>query len=365
MSKLLAELTVLPETGKGGQFTTEHGPPYGIQDKATLHCKEGYKLPNETVSTVLFKHGDLAWEPAKLYCQPVSELNTLPETGEGGSLKVSRNAPPYHPGDTAELTCKAGYRHPTQKKSIVVLENGRLIWKPATLFCTAVRCPTPFIPVYGKVTDTQYRYPHHFKYECREGYRLNRPVKSYHCMANGKWMPTPPSNVACLQVKCPLLQAPLNGSMSTYTQSFGSMVTFQCDPDYTLLQGETTRRCQGDGTWSGANVVCGKVPCPPIDHSIVKLVDMDQSVVVHCDHGRTVRVRCLPTGEWTLPPPFCQVLPPVSSPAAVPVVAPSPAAPAPKTRATKLSKRSLVWVWMLILVILGMGLWNWRRRATF
>lgn len=164
----------------------------------------------------MFKDGYLAWEPAKLLCQPVSELNTLPETGEGGSLKVPRNTPPYHLGDTAKLTCKAGYRYPHEKESTVVLEKGRLIWESTKLFCTAVRCPAPFIPAYGKVTDTRYRYPHYFKYECQEGYRLNRPIRSYHCTSTGKWMPTPPSNVACLQVKCPPLQAPLNASMSTY-----------------------------------------------------------------------------------------------------------------------------------------------------
>lgn len=366
-------LTTLPTTGRGGKFVTQHHPPYRVGNTARLTCGRGYKVPNYPVSSVKLVRGRAVWVPPEIHCEPVTQLYLLPETSTGGSLKVSRSTPPYHLGDTAQLVCEPGYTPPSKTKATVVLEKGRLVWKPDKLMCTAVPCPKPFIPVNGKVSDPVFRYPHSFRYECREGYRLNRTADFYHCTVSGKWLPTPPSYVACIKfVDCPVLTPPQNGYiMGPYLRKVGSLVKLRCNHGYFKSKGDQTRVCQEDGTWSGEDMVCEKEPakpCEPMDPKLVKVDNPDKSVKVFCDHGRTVTVRCLPSGEWSIPPPYCHVLPPVPQPAS-PVQQPAIASPAgisptQQPRAPKPSNPFYVWVWIGLILGFVLGLWTYVTRLS-
>lgn len=326
MSHVVLELHVFPKTGSGGIFISTHPAPYRLGDEALLKCGIGYKHPDPSFSRVVSKNEQLTWEPAEIHCQPISELNTLPETGNGGRFIGSRSSAPYHIGDTAVLQCTLGYHVPTTSTSTVVFKNGLLMWEPSSIHCNPVQCTEPFIPVHGHVSSRQYFFPNFFTYVCDEGYELNQPVQEYYCMASGNWFPVP-SRVTCLPVQCPPLKAPLHGSMTYYDRVFGSVATFQCDRNYIMLQGETKRVCQADGTWSGENVECGQLPCPPMPSS-VSAIPLNNFVIVQCDQDRTVNVKCLPTGQWSLQFPYCNGIPTVPMlPKNVPTTHPSERAP--------------------------------------
>lgn len=58
---------------------------------------------------------------------------------------------------------------------------------------------------------------------------------------------------------CGALAVPLNGSIAGRETTFPNTVTFSCDEGF-LLNGSTVRRCQADGSWSGADTSCeGKI----------------------------------------------------------------------------------------------------------
>lgn len=309
MSHDLSELHDLPKTGIGGTFTSSRSPPFRLGDEAFLKCEMGYKRPHRPLSRVVSENGRLIWEPAEIDCLPISELNALPETGKGGRFICSRSSAPYHVGDTAVLQCDLGFHVPNASTSTVVLKNGLLTWEPPSIHCNPVQCREPFIPAHGDVSSRQYFFPNFFTYVCQEGYELNQPVRKHYCAVSGNWSPAP-SGVACQPVRCPPLKAPLHGSVTHYDTAFRSVATFRCDRDYIMIRGKIKRVCQADGTWSGEEVECAKFPCPPMPSS-VSAISLNDFAIVRCDGDRTVNVKCLPTGQWSLQFPYCDGIPTV------------------------------------------------------
>ena len=57
--------------------------------------------------------------------------------------------------------------------------------------------------------------------------------------------------IAC----CPELDDPNNGKVNWTGLSPGDIATYMCDDDF-KLNGEATRTCQDDGTWSGMAPTC-------------------------------------------------------------------------------------------------------------
>lgn len=66
------------------------------------------------------------------------------------------------------------------------------------------------------------------------------------------------SQTVCMD--CPWLSAPINGQVSPISSvPFGQSATYTCSMGYTLI-GDSTRKCQIDGTWSGSKPICGDCP---------------------------------------------------------------------------------------------------------
>ena len=56
-------------------------------------------------------------------------------------------------------------------------------------------------------------------------------------------------------VDCGLLDNPENGFVTLFSTSFRSVATYECLDGYTL-EGDSTRTCQADATWSGSEPTC-------------------------------------------------------------------------------------------------------------
>jgi hypothetical protein len=89
-------------------------------------------------------------------------------------------------------------------------------------------------------------------YKCDDGYHLSGAAKRS-CDASGDWSGAAPT---CEQNACPALDAPEHGHvMLDKGQSVGSKATYSCDSTF-QLNGNATRTCQNDGSWSGDAPQC-------------------------------------------------------------------------------------------------------------
>ena len=59
----------------------------------------------------------------------------------------------------------------------------------------------------------------------------------------------------CTVVDCNSLMAPANGSVNHPQTTFMATATYSCNLGY-IIEGQTTRMCQVDGTWSGSAPTC-------------------------------------------------------------------------------------------------------------
>ncbi|XP_035699729.1 uncharacterized protein LOC118432298 [Branchiostoma floridae] len=61
--------------------------------------------------------------------------------------------------------------------------------------------------------------------------------------------------LTCNGVQCPTLTAPENGAVNGTGNSYQDEVQFTCNHGYQLI-GDSSRTCQADGTWTGADPTC-------------------------------------------------------------------------------------------------------------
>ncbi|XP_077583547.1 sushi repeat-containing protein SRPX isoform X2 [Stigmatopora nigra] len=101
------------------------------------------------------------------------------------------------------------------------------------------------------------------KIRCRPGYES--PSVEVVCMATKHWS----SNYACREVRCPKMNAPLNGGYKCSDGSYyNSRCRFSCSPGF-VLKGAETAACRHDKAWSAAVPSCvdeeaPKIKCPHV-----------------------------------------------------------------------------------------------------
>ncbi len=139
--------------------------------------------------------------------------------------------------------------------------------------CSPVDCGALSAPANGSVTTPTTTYTSVATYACHSGYNLTG-TSLRACQSTGLWSDAAPT---CTPVDCGSvgLVAPRHGSVSFTTTTYGSSVTYACNPLF-VVSGAATRSCQASGTWSGTPPTC--VPTnPPLSPFIV---DGSQPVVV-------------------------------------------------------------------------------------
>ncbi len=110
------------------------------------------------------------------------------------------------------------------------------------------------------------------------------------------------------------LTPPEHGSVDRTSGATGDVATYACDAGYTL-DGDATRTCQADGSWSGAEPDCTPSPCAetlaaPSQGAVDRTTGVTGDVAIYtCNEGCTLegvpRRRCEPDGTWSGVAPTC------------------------------------------------------------
>ncbi len=119
--------------------------------------------------------------------------------------------------------------------------------------CEIVDCGSPTAPENGTAdTPDGTEYGDSAIFGCDPAYTLQGDA-TRECGEDGSWSGATPT---CRPVDCGAPAAPSGGSVSTPEGTgFGATATYSCDPDRTLMR-EAGRTCQQDETWSGPEPVC-------------------------------------------------------------------------------------------------------------
>uniref|UniRef100_A0A8D2DSF2 Complement C3d receptor 2 n=1 Tax=Sciurus vulgaris TaxID=55149 RepID=A0A8D2DSF2_SCIVU len=311
----------------GGYRNREARPPYVHGDSVTFTCKTNFTMKgNKTV----WCQANQRWGPTPLptcesdfplLCPPLPKISNGHHTGQ--------NVAQFAPGLSVTYSCEPGYvLH--GEKTIRCLSTRN--WSAAAPVCQEAQCEPPGLLPNGQVEGPpSLRVGVTVKFSCKEGYRLQGPPSSQCVIAGNQAMWT--KKPVCEEILCPPPSPILNGrhtSSSSGKFSYGSTVTYTCDPDPEkgvkfILIGENTIHCSMDsqktGTWSGPAPRCElstsaiQCPHPQILRGQVLSVPKDQysyndTALFACEPGFTLKgsreIRCNARGMWEPTVPVCE-----------------------------------------------------------
>uniref|UniRef100_A0A8D0GC18 Sushi, von Willebrand factor type A, EGF and pentraxin domain containing 1 n=1 Tax=Sphenodon punctatus TaxID=8508 RepID=A0A8D0GC18_SPHPU len=136
-------------------------------------------------------------------------------------------------------------------------------WDGNEPICIPISCGQPPTLEHGQVTGDEYTFQKHTKYSCNKGFLLEGE-RSRVCLANGSWSRIAP---VCRAIRCSVPPPLPNGHISGSEYGFGKEVEYHCNEGY-ILHGASLLTCQADGTWDGEVPFCEAVNCgPPEDIS--------------------------------------------------------------------------------------------------
>ncbi|XP_063096339.1 complement receptor type 2 [Cavia porcellus] len=307
-----------------GGYRIKGRPPYIHGDYVTFTCNTNFTMKgNKSV----WCQANKTWGPTPLpICESDFPLECPPLPQISNGSHSGKTSDRFAPGSSVTYSCHTGYMlvGPT---TITCLSSG--YWSSKIPVCKEALCdPIGQFPN-GQVTEpASLRAGVTVQFSCNEGYRLQGSSSSKCVIIAGKatWTKKP----VCEEILCPPPSPILNGRLSSSTNvSYGSTVTYTCDPDPEegvtfILVGEKTIHCTMDsqkiGTWSGPSPYCKlstpavQCPHPQILRGQIFSAQKDQysyndTVAFTCDSGFTLkgsrRIRCNAQGAWEPSVPVC------------------------------------------------------------
>ncbi|XP_017163010.1 CUB and sushi domain-containing protein 3-like isoform X2 [Poecilia reticulata] len=277
---------------------------------------------NFTFGTVVFydcNPGYYLFGSPVLTCQPTGQWDKpLPECivvdcGHPGSPPNGMlTGEKFTFGSTVRYSCLGGRQLKGESSRMCQL-NG--MWSSPMPFCSgdiAGSCGDPGIPSHGSREQTDFRIRSKVYFTCSEGYELIGSAERM-CFPNGTWSGTQPF---CKPTQCGNPGTPSNGRVFRLDgTTFSHSVIYSCMDGY-LLTGATTRLCQANGTWSGAQPNCTMINCgdPGIPANGLRYGEdftIGQNVSFQCqpgyrmeEDGSPMRM-CTQNGTWGGNMPIC------------------------------------------------------------
>uniref|UniRef100_A0A3Q3FTT8 Sushi domain-containing protein n=1 Tax=Labrus bergylta TaxID=56723 RepID=A0A3Q3FTT8_9LABR len=213
--------------------------------KVTFTCEVGYQSAGGSgVSTCSAGN----WSPVRLQC----------ERKNCGALEAVINGDITYPtstlfGDTAVVTCNAGYRRVGRE----TIRCGDAGWLDRLPVCEVSKCGPP--PAIADGTfypeKEEYEYREVVRYTCQKDLTLNGS-KSVSCSEDGTFTPAAPTCIS-KTLKCsptfPNTKVILDRNTPTFPH--GTSVTFVCDAGYESAGGSAVTTCT-TGNWSPVTLKC-------------------------------------------------------------------------------------------------------------
>ena len=178
------------------------------------------------------------------------------------------------------------------------------------------RCPSPRVLPGTWVTGNM-SVGATVQYHCPLGH-MPRGQSTQVCRGNGQWSGQP---IGCKYVDCDQPQGLANGAIHVLDgrTTWGARIKYQCNEDYSLMNGDEGRVC-GEQGWSGQAPTCEYTKCPEpvrVANSQLKEIPGEQGnsrlgakVIYTCDPGHVARGslsrECLLGGTWSGSEPTCE-----------------------------------------------------------
>ncbi|XP_042112965.1 C4b-binding protein alpha chain isoform X5 [Ovis aries] len=231
------------------------------------------------------------------------------------------NETTFETGTTLRYKCRPGYTMSSKSYFLICKATGNWNYRE---FCVKKRCGNPGELLNGQViVKTDYSFGSEIEFSCSEGYILIGSANSY-CEIQDKGVGWSDPLPQCLIAKCKPPPTISNGRHNGGDEdfyTFGSSVTYSCDPDFSML-GKASISCRVQnktiGVWSPSPPSCKKVICvQPVvkDGKITSgfgpIYTYQQSIVYACNKGFRLEgsnvIRCEADNSWSPPPPTCEL----------------------------------------------------------
>ncbi|CAM5119158.1 unnamed protein product [Natator depressus] len=297
---------------KNGKKQSGFGPDYSYGNTVIFACDSGYTLHG---SSSVRCEANNSWVPSLPSCLGTCDSPPrLPFAELSGVMNSS-----YPVGTRLKYSCRPGYILSSGKSPFVTcLENSK--WSLDPDFCEGRPCK-PLELENGRVDLTDLRFGATANFSCNEGYRLIGAT-SAQCVLVGNGVDWDTEVPLCQAIPClppPDITHGSHNGQSGEEFSFGSAVTYKCDPGFSLL-GEASIHCttkdQVNGEWSGPAPECKVVKCPEPEVKNGKKqsgfgpdYSYGNTVIFECDSGYTLHgsssVRCEANNSWVPSLPTC------------------------------------------------------------
>ncbi|XP_020008685.2 zona pellucida sperm-binding protein 3 receptor-like [Castor canadensis] len=248
--------------------------------------------------------GDCGPPPTLLFASPI---NILYETT-------------FKPGTILKYTCHHGYRKVNSSHLTCDINDE---WT-YNVFCTKKQCKHPGELTNGKIEIlTDLIVGSAVEFTCAKGYLLIGPTTSK-CEVQGKGVGWSDPLPECVIIKCespPVISNGKHRGGDEDLYTYGSSVTYSCDPPFTLV-GNATISCmvvnKTIGVWSSSPPACKKTVClqPQIPKGIIvsgfrPFYTYKDSIQISCKKGYILRgsslIHCEMNKEWFPSVPTCQL----------------------------------------------------------
>lgn len=278
---------------------------YKPGDDVTFYCTPGNKMFTSYDTVTCQENG--GWDKSVPTCDSIRCKN--PPKITNGSIKKEESE--YSVGNTAQYTCSFGYKFSTNvvntKGKIRCLPSGE--WEKNLPVCEIVTCPEPSRIPNADIKGDKQTFLSQVQYTCHEGYKISGN-SVLECVEKGTWDPRPP---VCTPVECGRPEANENSIARATSLRYKSTVVYLCKPGH-KLEGEKTRTCLANGTWSGTAPRCLPPSCSrpkDIENGQVSGDDFRHGgvIIYSCDQGYRLqglpRRVCQLYGSWEGNPPTC------------------------------------------------------------
>ncbi|XP_025021316.1 membrane cofactor protein-like [Python bivittatus] len=244
-------------------------PPHSsLRSGGTL--KDSYPTGTVLQLTCIIGYEPIPGMPPAIACLPTGKWADTPTFCRGRRCPTPHvdngrivSSTDLRLGETVTFACDHGFRIIGDSTLRCVLKSGRVDWNRHPPHCQRIPCvrpPTISNGRYNPDPADEYSIGSAVIYRCDADYSLIGN-SSITCIVtadglNGEWNSRPPE---CKKVTCNRPNIP-NGRLTTVfqpTYTYGTGISFQCNPGYTLV-GAAFVRCGAKNTWNPPVPSCVK-----------------------------------------------------------------------------------------------------------